>query len=273
MDGPVCGPCAGALRPGGLRRQPGSDPDAAARRVFVTWNGVFGGLPRDGQYAASIAMIEAENGYYIAVDVNVVRAGTQHDDSDDEPEKPEEPFTVDKDGNYTVNAPDGLQTLYETLGKDGIKTANITLNSDVTLTDKWPDDVYSNDENPAIYFSGTLNGNGHTITINNNRKFGLFREIKEGGKVEDLNINVTGSISASGGTYAAINAGGVAGDNSFGSSITGCTVTIESGSSIRADGTGTAYAGGVVGKNSGTVDGNTVEDSNNPKLPEIGNQS
>ena len=73
-----------------LRFEPGSDPDAAARRVFVTWNGVFGGLPRDGQYAASIAMIEAENGYYIAVDVNVVKAGAQHDDSDDD-EPEEEP--------------------------------------------------------------------------------------------------------------------------------------------------------------------------------------
>ena len=305
MDGPVCGPCAGALRPGGLRRQPGSDPDAAARRVFVTWNGVFGGLPRDGKYAASIAMIEAENGYYIAVDVNVVKAGAQHDDSDDD--EPEEPYTKNTDDSYTINTPDGLGKLLDKIGKDAIATAHIKLESDVTLPASWPDD---------IAFSGILDGNGKTITIGG-RTQGLFEEITSDnsksrsdettGTVKNLHVLVTGNISGNvysgyAGAVAGVNkgeitnchvtimngssisasassvsisarAGGVAGGNS--DNISGCTVTIESGGSISAGDSSFSYAGSVVGynTNNGIVDDNNeVEDNNDLKLPEIGNQ-
>ena len=320
-----------------LRFETGDDPDAAARRVFVTWNGVFGGLPRDGQYAASIAMIEAENGYYIAVDVNVVKAGAQHDDSDDEPE---EPYTKNTDGSYTINTPDGLGKLLDKIGKDAIATAHIKLESDVTLPASWPDD---------IAFSGILDGNGKTITIGG-RTQGLFEEITSDnsksrsgettGTVKNLHVLVTGNISGNvysgyAGAVAGVNkgeitnchvtietdgsiisadgtgtayaggvagsneekitnchvtimngssisasassvsisarAGGVAGGNS--DNISGCTVTIESGGSISASGgEQTNHAGSVVGYNgSGTVTDNTVEDSNDPKLPEIGN--
>ena len=41
-------------------------------------------LPSDGQYAAEIAMVEAEGGYYIAVDVKIVKAGKPDTDDDDE---------------------------------------------------------------------------------------------------------------------------------------------------------------------------------------------
>ena len=242
----------------------GCDPDAAARRVFVTWNGVFGGLPRDGQYAASIAMIEAENGYYIAVDVNVVKAGAQHDDSDDEPE---EPYTKNTDGSYTINTPDGLGKLLDKIGKDAIATAHIKLESDVTLPASWPDD---------IAFSGILDGNGKTITIGG-RTQGLFEEITSDnsksrsgettGTVKNLHVLVTGNIS--GNVYSGY-AGAVAGVNK--GEITNCHVTIETDGSISASGgEQTNHAGSVVGYNNGTVDDYTVEDSNDPKLPEIGN--
>lgn len=231
-----------------LRFEPGSDPDAAARRVFVTWNGVFGGLPRDGQYAAAIAMIEAENGYYIAVDVNVVKAGAQHDDSDDEPE--EEP----DDGFVKVGT---LNELEKALNSEDETPPKIRLTKDITISDSnW---------SGFPTFSGELDGNNQTVTIEGGSQ-GLFQEIAADGKVENLNINVAGSISASGNN----DAGGVAGGNS--DNISGCTVTIESGGSITASASGSAYAGSVVGRNlNGTVDDYTVEDSNDPKLPEIGN--
>ena len=252
MDGPVCGPCAGALRPGGLRRQPGSDPDAAARRVFVTWNGVFGGLPRDGQYAAAIAMIEAENGYYIAVDVNVVKAGAQHDDSDDD-EPEEEP----DDGFVKVGT---LNELEKALNSEDETPPKIRLTKDITISDSnW---------SGFPTFSGELDGNNQTVTIEGGSQ-GLFQEIAADGKVENLNINVAGSISASGNN----DAGGVAGGNS--DNISGCTVTIESGGSISAGDSSFSYAGSVVGynTNNGIVDDNNeVEDNNDLKLPEIGNQ-
>ena len=202
-----------------LRFEPGSDPDAAARRVFVTWNGVFGGLPRDGQYAAAIAMIEAENGYYIAVDVNVVKAGAQHDDSDDEPE--EEP----DDGFVKVGT---LNELEKALNSEDETPPKIRLTKDITISDSnW---------SGFPTFSGELDGNNQTVTIEGGSQ-GLFQEIAADGKVENLNINVAGSISA--------------GDSSF------------------------SYAGSVVGynTNNGIVDDNNeVEDNNDLKLPEIGNQ-
>ena len=61
--------------------QTGTDPDAAARNALAQWASVLGTLPDDGSYQGDVAMIEAENGYYIALDVEVVKAG--------KPDKPE----------------------------------------------------------------------------------------------------------------------------------------------------------------------------------------
>ena len=84
------------MRPGGLsggrqgehavelRFEPGSDPDTAARKAFADWDAALARLPSDGQYAAEIAMVEAEGGYYIAVDVKIVKAGKPDTDDDDE---------------------------------------------------------------------------------------------------------------------------------------------------------------------------------------------
>ena len=76
------------MRPGEhaveLRFEPGSDPDTAARKAFADWDAALARLPSDGQYAAEIAMVEAEGGYYIAVDVKIVKAGKPDTDDDDE---------------------------------------------------------------------------------------------------------------------------------------------------------------------------------------------
>ena len=61
-----------------------ADPDTAARKAFADWDAALARLPSDGQYAAEIAMVEAEGGYYIAVDVKIVKAGKPDTDDDAE---------------------------------------------------------------------------------------------------------------------------------------------------------------------------------------------
>ena len=61
--------------------QTGTDPDAAARSALAQWASTLGTLPDDGSYQGDVAMIEADNGYYIALDVEVIKAGSRDDES------------------------------------------------------------------------------------------------------------------------------------------------------------------------------------------------
>ena len=239
-----------------LRFEPGSDPDTAARKAFADWDAALARLPSDGQYAAEIAMVEAEGGYYIAVDVKIVKAGKPDKDDDAEPE---EPYTEDEKGNYTVNTPEGLVALFEEENEDNFAEKTITLQAGRT---------YTVNKQLASTFKGILTsdaGNKATIEITGDVSQGLFGEI-DGGKVENLNINVTGSISASASANASVYAGAVAGENR--GIVSGCTVTASGKISASITGTGSgnvsgsAYAGGVAGCNlrgelngSGTVNG------------------
>lgn len=66
--------------------QLGTDPDAAARQAMAEWSRIFGSLPSDGQYEAHVSMVEENGGYYVAVDVTVVKAGrSNQDDEEDGP--------------------------------------------------------------------------------------------------------------------------------------------------------------------------------------------
>lgn len=66
--------------------QLGTDPDAAARQAMAEWSRIFGFLPSDGQYEAHVSMVEENGGYYVAVDVTVVKAGrSNQDDEEDGP--------------------------------------------------------------------------------------------------------------------------------------------------------------------------------------------
>ncbi len=66
--------------------QLGTDPDAAARQAMAEWSRIFGSLPSDGQYEANVSMVEENGGYYVAVDVTVVKAGrSNQDDEEDGP--------------------------------------------------------------------------------------------------------------------------------------------------------------------------------------------
>ena len=56
---------------------PGTDPDAAARSVYLDLDKVFAALPADGVYSSGFAMAEMENGYAILVRATVDKAGTE----------------------------------------------------------------------------------------------------------------------------------------------------------------------------------------------------
>ena len=219
---------------------PGDDPEAAARSAYVTWSSVLSRLPGDGRYSADLAMIEAEHGYYILVRTTVTQAARPDQD------EPEDPYTKTGENSYTINTPDGLGRLLSAIGENGIATAHIILESDVTLPASWPD----GDE--AIEFSGILDGNGKTITIGGTRSQGLFKEITSNnsrnrsgettGTVKNLHVQVTGNINAD------TNAGAVVGDNE--GTIENCTVTVNNNCSISSD---YGSTGAVAGSNYGTI--------------------
>ena len=242
--------------------QTGTDPDAAARNALAQWAGTLGTLPDDGSYQADVAMIETENGYYIALDAEVLKAGKpDKPDKDDDPEP--EPSTITGEGftynkttkEATISAENGLEkllkeltpsagsSLSETLGQ-----MDITLESSVSLPASWP---------VNITFTGELNGNGNIITMTGTRKQGLFDTIARGAIVKDVTI--------SGGNMALLNpqVGLLAGSNE--GTIQGCS--IQNGrfsSSISTSIPGNTAMGFLVGQNMGeitdcTVTGSTFE--------------
>lgn len=96
-------------------------------------------------------------------------------------------------------------------------------------------------------FSGTLDGNGHTLSNltldkSGNKYVGLFGYLE--GAVQDLTLS---EVSVEGGRYV----GAVAGYAAEGSSLSGCTVT--SGSVTATGAPTTVSCGGVVGHNAGSV--------------------
>lgn len=265
----------------------GTDPDKAAQAAYSQWNAIFGTLPDDGQYGTGLAMVETDNGIWMLVKAAVEKAGTvdKPDKDDDEPETQEPPeqekgYTevTDSNGNvtgYTVNTEDGLQNLFEDEWSDA-RSATIILETDQTVTD-----TFGDYDHP---FTGTLQSAGGqkvTITLSSEsgqtRPQGLFAQIGDknnSGTVQDVDIQVTGTISGR------LNVGAVAGLN-YGT-IQNCDVTISSDISSNGSNTGAggvvgyiygpstvqgcsveggiitgsgyeAYAGGVVGSNSGTV--------------------
>ena len=226
--------------------QPGTDPDAAARNALAKWAGTLGTLPDDGSYQADVAMIETENGYYIALDVEVLKAGKpDKPDKDDEPEpEPEkDPYTDNGDNSYTVNTKDGLQNLFTggnpddaliNARSDGFAGITITLEASVPYT------VNTDDGPLAETFKGELQGNGATVTIKGGTQ-GLFNT--NDGTVQDVDIQVTGTISNS---ISEADVGAVAGTN-YGT-IENCDVT---GGTIES--TNQGDVGGIVGDNYGTI--------------------
>ena len=267
--------------------QPGTDPDAAARNALAQWAGTLGTLPDDGSYQGDVAMIEAENGYYIALDVEVLKAGKpdKPDKDDDEPETQEPPepdkgYTVSEDGmTYSVSNAEGLKAVAELVNNDSKLDIDITLTGNIDLTGEWT--PIGKDDSKA--YTGTFDGGGHTITgLNVNQEgtnyVGLIGYLGSGGKVKDVtlenvqitndnssgsvggvagycffgnieNCSVSGSVTGSGDSS---DAGGVVGYQQ-GGSITGCS----SSATVK----GTERAGGVAGGSNGTIENCSVSGS------------
>ena len=166
--------------------QPGTDPDAAARNALAQWAGTLGTLPDDGSYQGDVAMIETENGYYIALDVEVLKAGKpdKPDKDDDEPETQEPPeqekgYSYDETSNtYTVKEADGLQELFNDKNDSDFDGITITLEASVPYT------VNTDDGPLADTFKGELQGNNATVTITSGTQ-GLFNSIGDVDEVLD----------------------------------------------------------------------------------------
>ena len=153
-------------------------------------------------------------------------------------------YTYDSNTNtYTVYSAKGLLAWNEAAQSD--LSTNCTLTADITLPEvaegesNWtPVGNYDNQ------YTGTFDGNGHTITgltVNQGRtdNVGLIGGLGTGGKVQNVtltDVSVTGYM----------NVGGVVGANDKGT-VTACTA---SGSV-----SGNEAVGGVVGWNYGTVTG------------------
>ena len=245
--------------------QSGADPDAAARSAVNGWASAFGALPDDGSYTARVAMIEAEGGYYIAVDVEVLKAGTPDKDEPDEPDKPTDTVVPGEGFSYNVTQntitvesdTNGLKALFID-SIEGIDNENKDLaaardsgfeNIDIILTGG---QVYTVSQQLAPTFKGTLkSADGSTkASVTLSGSAGLFGTL-EGGYVENLSVNVTNKISTGTTNDAGSTCVGAVANINKGQ-ITGCKVTISG--SISSDSSslnGSAFAGGIVGYNHG----------------------
>lgn len=229
--------------------QTGSDPDAAARSALAQWASVFGSLPDDGSYRAHVSMIEGDNGYYIAVDVEVLKAGTPDKGETDPDPEPDPGYRVE-DGTYFVTNATGL-IAWAAHVRAGNWNTNCTLEADIELTGSW--EPIGTAQTP---YTGTFDGNDKTIsglTIDSSSQYvGMFGYLKgEVTKLNLANVNITSSWSDN--PYAAV--GAVAGYITSSSSITGCSVS----GSITSEGAN-SNAGGLVGQNYGTISNCQVKD-------------
>lgn len=224
--------------------QTGSDPDAAARSALAQWASVFGSLPDDGSYRAHVSMIEAENGYYIAVDVEVLKAGTPDKGETDPDPEPDPGYRVENGAYFVTNAT-GLIAWADHV-RAGHWDTNCTLTADINLAGKeWT--PIGTDSSHA--YTGTFDGNGKTITgltIDSSSQYvGMFGYLNgEVTKLTLASVSITSSWSDK--TNAAV--GAVAGNTSSNCNIANCFVS----GNIVIGGTN-SQAGGLVGKNYGAI--------------------
>ena len=109
--------------------QLGTDPDAAARQAMAEWSRIFGSLPSDGQYEAHVSMVEENGGYYVAVDVTVVKAGRSN--QDDEEDGPVVLTGISVSGDFKTEYHVGQR--FETYGM--VVTASYSNSTSKTVTD------------------------------------------------------------------------------------------------------------------------------------------
>ena len=155
-------------------------------------------------------------------------------------------YTIEGDGSYTVTTADGLKNVAKLVNEEGKTDINITLNTDLNLTNmEWT--PIGTESQP---YTGTFNGKNKTITgLTVNQEgtnyVGLIGYLGSGGKVQNVTLT---DVSVTGYWYV----GGVVGANDKGT-VTACTAS----GSIS----GSSRVGGVVGYNGGTMTGCTVSGS------------
>lgn len=145
-------------------------------------------------------------------------------------------YFIQDDGSYTVYTANGLKEWAEAVQTD--PTLNITLTADIDLTGETWTPVGMNRP-----YSGTFNGQGHTITgLNISSSSGavaLFNNIGGAGKVMNLQLK---DVTYNGSTAM----GGIAHGNS--GTITACSVT-----GTLTTTSNTAYVGGIAAINLGNI--------------------
>ena len=152
-------------------------------------------------------------------------------------------------GGSNANFPIPVSNLAELLAINGGEVAraqHYKLVADITITSAW-----TPIGNVSNHFNGSLDGGGHTITLNASviagTRAGLFNYIGVGGSVSRL--TVVGDIDGS--TDGALFVGGIAGTN-FGS-ITNCAV-LSNVTAITTDPGQSCMVGGIVGHNYGRIE-------------------
>ena len=228
--------------------QTGTNPDAAARNALAQWASTLGTLPDDGSYQGDVAMIEAENGYYIALDVEVLKAGTPDKPDQSDPDDDNHlGYTENGANSYTVSTAQGFDALV-TLKQRDIASTSITLDCDVTLPENWPD---------GLVYTASFDGGNHIVSGVDGS--GMFDEVASGASVKNVkfaDVNVSGDGEC--GTVAATNNGTV--DNCHvllgsvsGGDLTGGLVGYNAGSisnsSAACNVKGGSWVGGIAGKN------------------------
>lgn len=145
-------------------------------------------------------------------------------------------YFIQDDGSYTVYTANGLKEWAEAVQTD--PTLNITLTADIDLTGETWTPVGMNRP-----YSGTFNGQGHTITgLNISSSSGavaLFNNIGGAGKVMNLQLK---DVTYNGSTAM----GGIAHGNS--GTITACSVT-----GTLTNTTNNGHVGGIAATNLGTI--------------------
>ena len=129
-------------------------------------------------------------------------------------------------------------------GNEGYADANVVLTANISVGDFFPIGYYA-PQSPVVPFTGTFDGNGHTISGNlvgiDNENFpvnkvGIIAVLGSAGIVKNLNVTCSVSGRVDG------NVGGIVGENN-GGTVTNCTF---SGSV-----SGSGNVGGIVGQNNG----------------------
>ena len=229
--------------------QTGTDPDAAARNALAQWASVLGTLPDDGSYQGDVAMIEADNGYYIALDVEVVKAGKPDKGDDDNQDdvlirgdgmtyNPQSKSAIISGENSLASLVDTLEDVATEQGEAltiVLGETNITLNTNVSLPDNWP---------AHVNYKAQFDGQDHIISglnmTDDDPQIGMFGQLE--GTVKNVKFD---SVT-------------IDGENNVGTIVGENRGTIDNCHILSGTVSGSITVGGITGTNTGTISNSSV---------------